>query len=44
VFVALALLCLLGVLLFKAIEVAEARYLVWHASQRGLPDMAGASA
>jgi len=35
VFVALALLCALGVLLFKAIEIAEARLLVWHASQRG---------
>lgn len=34
VFVALALLCILGVLLFKAIEVAEVRFLGWHASQR----------
>ncbi len=35
VFVALALLCILGVLLFKAIEIAEERLLGWHASQRG---------
>lgn len=34
VFVALALLCLLGVVLFKAIEFVEARMLSWHASQR----------
>lgn len=44
VFVALILLCILGVLLFKAIEVAEARYLVWHASQRERPGLNGASA
>jgi NitT/TauT family transport system permease protein len=37
VFVALALLCVLGVLLFKAIEVAEIRLLSWHASQRERP-------
>ncbi|CAB5658795.1 Putative aliphatic sulfonates transport permease protein ssuC [Delftia tsuruhatensis] len=37
VFVALALLCLLGVALFKAIEAAEARCLRWHASQREKP-------
>lgn len=37
VFVALALLCALGVILFKAIEAAEAHYLVWHASQRERP-------
>lgn len=36
VFVALALLCLLGVLSFKAIELAERRLLAWHASQLGL--------
>ncbi len=36
VFVALALLCLLGVLSFKAIELAERRLLTWHASQLGL--------
>jgi NitT/TauT family transport system permease protein len=35
VFVALALLCLLGVLSFKAIELAECRLLTWHASQLG---------
>jgi len=35
VFVALALLCVLGVVLFKAIEVVEVRLLSWHASQRG---------
>lgn len=34
VFVALGLLCVLGVLLFKAIEVFENRCLSWHASQR----------
>lgn len=34
VFVALALLCVLGVLLFKGIEIAEAKLLAWHASQR----------
>lgn len=34
VFVALGLLCLLGVLLFKAIEMTEVRLLGWHASQR----------
>ena len=34
VFVALALLCVLGVLLFKAIEMVERRLLGWHASQR----------
>lgn len=34
VFVALALLCILGVLLFQLIEWAEARLLAWHASQR----------
>src|SRR5690606_18936111 len=34
VFVALALLCVLGVILFKAIEVFESRLLGWHASQR----------
>ncbi|WP_255592533.1 ABC transporter permease [Bordetella sp. BOR01] len=33
VFVALGLLCVLGVLSFKAIEMAEARLLKWHASQ-----------
>lgn len=36
VFVALGLLCLLGVLSFKAIELAERRLLGWHASQLGL--------
>lgn len=36
VFVALGLLCLLGVLSFKAIEWAERRLLGWHASQLGL--------
>lgn len=35
VFVALALLCALGVILFKALEWAEERMLPWHASQRG---------
>ncbi|WP_256977236.1 MULTISPECIES: ABC transporter permease [Alcaligenaceae] len=40
VFVALALLCILGVLLFKAIELAEERLLGWHASQRERPDAA----
>jgi NitT/TauT family transport system permease protein len=35
VFVALALLCVLGVLLFKLIEVFEKKLLGWHASQRG---------
>ncbi|MGE4370743.1 MAG: ABC transporter permease [Burkholderiaceae bacterium] len=34
VFVALALLCVLGVILFKAIEFFERRLLSWHASQR----------
>jgi NitT/TauT family transport system permease protein len=34
VFVALALLCVLGVMLFKAIEMVERRLLGWHASQR----------
>ena len=34
VFVALGLLCLLGVVLFKAIEMTEVRLLGWHASQR----------
>lgn len=34
VFVALGLLCLLGVVLFKAIEMTEGRLLGWHASQR----------
>lgn len=34
VFVALALLCILGVLLFQLIEWGEARLLAWHASQR----------
>jgi NitT/TauT family transport system permease protein len=34
VFVALLLLCVLGVLAFKAIELLEARFLHWHASQR----------
>lgn len=33
VFVALGLLCVLGVLLFKAIEGIEGRLLSWHASQ-----------
>lgn len=37
VFVALALLCLMGVLLFKAIEFAEIRHLGWHSSQREKP-------
>ncbi|EHP40934.1 binding-protein dependent transport system inner membrane protein [Cupriavidus basilensis OR16] len=37
VFVALALLCALGVILFKALEWAEERMLPWHASQRGRP-------
>lgn len=37
VFVALALLCVLGVMLFKGIELAEERLLGWHASQRGVP-------
>jgi len=37
VFVALALLCILGVILFKALELAEERMLPWHASQRGKP-------
>ena len=36
VFVALALLCILGVLLFKAIELAEENLLGWNASQRGM--------
>jgi NitT/TauT family transport system permease protein len=36
VFVALALLCVLGVLLFKIIEGFEKRLLGWHASQRQL--------
>ncbi len=40
VFVALALLCVLGVLLFKGIEIAEERLLGWHASQRKLPEVA----
>ena len=39
VFVALALLCVLGVLLFKLIEVFEARLLSWHASQLERPAM-----
>ena len=34
VFVALALLCFLGVLVFKAIELLEEQSLQWHASQR----------
>lgn len=34
VFVALALLCVLGVALFKAIEIVESKMLHWHASQR----------
>jgi NitT/TauT family transport system permease protein len=34
VFVALVLLGALGVVLFKGIEVVEARFLAWHASQR----------
>jgi NitT/TauT family transport system permease protein len=34
VFVALVLLCVLGVLLFKSIEYFEGRMLKWHASQR----------
>jgi len=33
VFVALALLCIMGVVLFKAIELLERRCLGWHASQ-----------
>ena len=37
VFVALALLCVLGVILFKGLEIAEERMLPWHASQRGKP-------
>lgn len=37
VFVALVLLCLLGVALFKGLEVAEERLLPWHASQRNKP-------
>lgn len=37
VFVALALLCVLGVILFKGLELAEERLLPWHASQRGKP-------
>lgn len=41
VFVALALLCLMGVLLFKAIELAEIRYLAWHSSQREKPALNG---
>ena len=44
VFAALFLLCILGVLLFKAIEVAEVHYLVWHASQRERPALGDASA
>jgi len=39
VFVALALLCVLGVLLFKLIEVFERRLLSWHASQLERPAM-----
>jgi NitT/TauT family transport system permease protein len=39
VFVALGLLCALGVALFKGIELAEARCLGWHASQRDKPAM-----
>jgi len=35
VFVALTLLCVLGVMLFKLIEAFEARWLTWHASQLG---------
>lgn len=35
VFVALTLLCLLGVMLFKSIEAFESRLLTWHASQLG---------
>ncbi len=37
VFVALALLCILGVILFKGLELAEERMMPWHASQRGKP-------
>jgi len=36
VFVALALLCVLGVVSFKLIEIIERRLLTWHASQMGL--------
>jgi NitT/TauT family transport system permease protein len=35
VFVALTLLCVLGVMLFKLIEAFESRLLTWHASQLG---------
>jgi NitT/TauT family transport system permease protein len=44
VFVALALLCLMGVLLFKAIEFAEIRHLGWHSSQREKPALNGVPA
>ncbi|KJK24846.1 ABC transporter permease [Burkholderiaceae bacterium 16] len=44
VFVALALLCALGVILFKALEWAEERMLPWHASQRGRPGQGNAPA
>lgn len=37
VFVALALLCVLGVFLFKLIEIFEKKLLGWHASQRNPP-------
>jgi len=43
VFVALALLCVLGVALFKAIEFAEVRLLGWHASQRETVPQNGAA-
>jgi NitT/TauT family transport system permease protein len=44
VFVALALLCALGVILFKVLELAEERMLPWHASQRGRPTEGAAPA
>lgn len=41
VFVCLTLLCLLGVILFKVIEVIESRLLGWHASHRSTAKHAG---
>lgn len=44
VFVALALLCILGVILFKGLEIVEEHLLPWHASQRGKPNAESPSA
>lgn len=43
VFVALALLCVLGVLLFKGLEMLEAKFLGWHASQSDKLRLEGAT-